>query len=139
MSVLALTNEYLLFNAVDLSDHVTAATVTANADDLDASAMSSGGWKVHAGGLKAGQLQIELLDDFALASVDATIWAAFSANPIAPVAFEVRPVNVARSTTNPGYAGSIIPLQFSVGGQLNTMAKKSLTFPITGALTKQTS
>jgi len=137
VAVLALTNMMLLFNAVDLSDHITAATVTANADDLDATAMSSGGWKVHLGGLKAGQLQIEALDDFALSSVDATIWAAFLAGTA--VAFEVRPVNSSRSTTNPAYTGNIVPIQFAVGGQIGTVAKKSLTFPITGALARQTS
>lgn len=139
MAVLALTNMYLLFNSVDLSDHITQAVVTANADDLDATAMSSGGWKVHVGGLKAGELQIDALDDFALSSVDATIWAAFNANPIASVAFEVRPVNSARSTTNPAYTGSIVPLDFTVGGQVGQLAKKSLKFPITGALARQTS
>lgn len=137
MAVLALTNEYLLFNAVDLSDHVTQAIVTANAEDLDATAMSSGGWKTHLGGLKAGQLQIDFLDDFALSSVDATIWNAFITGTA--IAFEVKAVNAARSTTNPSYTGNIIPLQFAVGGQVGTVAKKSLTLPITGALARQTS
>lgn len=136
MAVLALTNEYLLFNAVDLSDHVTSAIVTANAEDLDITAMSSGGWKAHLGGLKAGQLQIDFLDDFALSSVDATIWAAFIAGT--SVAFDVKAVNAARSTTNPSYTGSIIPLQFAVGGQVGNVAKKSLTLPFTGALTRLT-
>src|SRR5882672_5484526 len=98
MTVLALTNMMLLLNAVDLSDHTTNNVLTANADDLDATAMSAGGWKVHLGGLKAGQLQIELLDDFAVSSVDATIWSAFSTGTL--IAFEVRAVNTARSTTN---------------------------------------
>ena len=136
MAVLALTNMMLLFNAVDLSDHITQAVVTANAEDLDITAMSSGGWKAHLGGLKAGQLQIDALDDFALSSVDATIWAAFSTGTA--IAFEVRPVNATRSTTNPAYTGSIIPLQFAVGGQIGNVAKKSLTLPITGALARQT-
>lgn len=137
MAVVALTNMFTLFNAVDLSDHTVNSIVTANADELDSTAMSAGGWRSYTGGLKAGQWQFELLDDFALSSVDATIWAAFLAGT--SVALEVRAVNSARSTTNPAYTGSVLPAKFSIGGQLGTMAKKSLTINITGALARQTS
>ena len=35
MAVLALTNEYLIFNAVDLSDHVKSAVASLNLSKLE--------------------------------------------------------------------------------------------------------
>lgn len=135
MAVFALLNEMFTINSVDLSDHVTQAVLAVNADDLDATAMSSGGWKVHLGGLKGGQIQVDFLDDFALSSVDATLWPLLGTI----TTFEVRPVNSARSTTNPAYTGSLLVAQFGMGGQLNTVAKKSLTFQTSGTVQRQTS
>ncbi len=133
MTVLALTNEYFTFNAVDFSDHTTACVLTANAEQLDSSAMGDA-WREYTGGLKAGTLAATLLDDFAAASIDATVWAAFDAN--VPVATAVRPVNGAISTSNPEYQQNVLPNQWSMGGQLGTMAGKQLTWPITGPITR---
>lgn len=137
MATFALTNEMVVINSVDLSDHCTNGQCTAEADQLDASAFGPGGWRAYLGGLKAGTLSFDFLDDFASGSVDATLWAAFSAG--VAVTFEVRPVNSSRSTTNPGYTGSLLPTQWNVGGSLGQMAGKSVQYPVTGAITRQTS
>jgi hypothetical protein len=135
MSTFALTNEYLLLNSVNLSDHVRAATLAAEAAALDSTAMGDS-WTENTGGLKSGTLTVEFLDDFADGSVDATVWAAFDAN--VAVAVAVRPVNTTISTTNPEYQVNILPNQWNMGGTLGEMASKSLTFPFTGALVRDT-
>lgn len=137
MTTFALTNEMVVINSVDLSDHCNNGQATAEADQLDSTCFGPGGWRTYLGGLKAGTLSFDFLDDFASGSVDATLWAAFNAG--VSVTFEVRPVNAARSTTNPAYTGSLLPTQWNVGGQLGTLAAKSVQYPITGALTRQTS
>ena len=135
MAVLALTNAYLIFNAVDLSDHTRAVTLTAEADQLDSTAMGDA-WREYTGGLKSGTLSAELLDDFASGSVDATIWGAF--NTGTAVATAVRPVNGAIATTNPEYQQNILPKSWNMGGSLGEMAGKTLSFPLTGAVTRDT-
>ncbi len=135
MSVLALTNEYITFNAVDLSDHTTAATITANADQLDSTAMGDS-WREYTGGLKQGTLAVTYLDDFAAGSVDATTWTAFSTGTAVAVA--VRPVNGAIAATNPEYQFNVLPNQWSMGGSIGEMAGKTLTYPLTGAITRDT-
>lgn len=135
MATLALLNMYLLFNSVDLSDHTTNNVLAANAAQLNSEAFGDA-WEEVTTGLKAGTLTVNLLDDFAAGSVDATIWAAFSAGTNVP--FEVRPVNSSRSTTNPGYTGNIHPSEWQMGGQINSMAAKSLTFKVSGAITRNT-
>lgn len=133
MAVFALTNEHLTINSVELSDHTRAATVTASAEQLDSTTMGDS-WREYTGGLKSGQLQAEFLDDFAASSVDATLWSAFITGTAVAVA--VRPVNTTIGSTNPEYQFNILPNQWNMGGSLGEMAGKSLTFPVTGAITR---
>jgi hypothetical protein len=133
MTVKALLAMHLTINAVDLSDHVRGTTITAKATELSSEAMGDA-WEEVTGGLKSGQLQFELLDDFAAGSVDATLWAAFLAGT--NVTFAVRPDTAAVSATNPSYAGSVHPGEWAMGGKLNEMAGKSLTWKISGALAR---
>lgn len=136
MGTVALLNMFFQFNAVGLSDHTRNCVLALDAAQLNSEAFGDS-WEEVTGGLKAGTINVDLLDDFALSSIDATLWAAFiSATGL--VAFEVRPDAGARSTTNPGYTGNIHVSQYSLGGQLNTMAMKSQTYKISGAVTRNT-
>lgn len=133
MAVLALTNEYVNFNSVELSDHTKSGVITAEADQLDSTAMGDS-WREYTGGLKSGTFAHELLDDFADNSIDETVWSAF--NTGTAVAVAVRPVNTAIAATNPEYQFNVLPNQWSMGGSVGELAMKSLTYPITGAITR---
>lgn len=134
MAVLALLNEHVTINGVDLSDHVRQGTLALEATALDSTAMGDN-WNKVTGGLKSGTLTLEFLDDFAASEVDATLWPIFGTT----VTFIVRPDAGAVSATNPNYTGSVFIQQHSVGGSLNEMAMKSLTFPTSGTVTRATS
>lgn len=136
MTTVALLNQYLLVNAVNLSDHTTNCQLAANRTQLSSEAFGDS-WEEVTSGLAAGTVNFEVLDDFAVASIDSTLWAAFLAGT--NVACEVRPDAGARSTSNPGYTFNVHPSEWQMGGQLNTMAKKSLTWKISGAITRNTS
>lgn len=133
MAVVALLNEYVSINAVALSDHVKSATLAIESTQLDSTAMGDS-WNEVTGGLKSGTLTIEFLDDFAASNVDATLWPLLGTS----VAFEVRIDAGAVSTSNPKYTGNVFIAQHTVGGSLNEMAGKSLTFPTSGAVTRVT-
>lgn len=133
MAVFALINEYLALNAVAYTDHVRQATLAMEASALDATAMGDG-WTVNVYGLKSGSLQVEFNDDTAVGEVDALLWPLFGTN----TAFEVRLDAGAVSTTNPKYTGSVGIAQHNVGGSLNEVARKSLTFPTSGVVTRAT-
>lgn len=133
MSTVALLNEFVSVNAVDLSDHVRAATLALEATNLDSTAMGDN-WVEATGGLKSGTLTLEFLDDFAASEVDATLWPLFGT----VTTFVVRIDAGAVSATNPQYSGSLFVAQHTVGGTLNEMAMKSLTLPTSGAITRAT-
>lgn len=133
MATFALVNEYLIFNSVNLSDHVKSATVSAEGDQLDSTTMGDT-WREFLMGVKSGTLTIEFLDDFAASSVDATIWAAFNAGTV--VAAAVRPVNTTIASTNPEYQFNVLPNQWNMGGSHGELAGKSLSFPLSGSITQ---
>lgn len=135
MAVLALTALHLTWNSVDLTDHIKSATLALEAAALDSTAMGDS-WVENTGGLKSGTLNIEVMDDFALSSIDATIWAAFLAGTAVP--FIIRPTTSAVSTTNPNYTGSVLPNRYTLGGALGELAMKSLEYPVTGAVARAT-
>lgn len=133
MAVFPLLNEYVVFNSVDFSDHCKGATVSAEAAALDSTAMGDL-WNESVGGLKSGTVTFEVIDDMAAASIDVTIWNAF--NTGTPVAMLVRAVNTTVAATNPELQFNVLPNQYSLGGSLGELTKKSMTFPITGAITR---
>jgi hypothetical protein len=133
MAVVALINEYLALNAVAMSDHVRQATLAMEASALDSTAMGDG-WVKNVFGLKSGSLQVEFNDDTAVSQVDSLLWALFGTN----TAFEVRVDAGVVSTSNPKYTGLVGVAQHNVGGSLNEVARKSLTFPTSGVVTRAT-
>lgn len=133
MAVFALINEYVALNAVAMSDHVRSVTLAMEASALDSTAMGDT-WTENVFGLKSGTLTIEFNDDYAASQVDALLWPLFGTN----VTFEVRPDAGAVSATNPKYTGSVGIAQHNVGGALNEVARKSLTLPLSGTVTRST-
>lgn len=134
MAVLALLNEFVSINSVDLSDHARQGTLALEASALDSTAFGDG-WSEITGGLKSGTLTIAFLDDFDASQVDATLWPIFGT----VVAFEVRPTADPVGSTNPSYTGTVFMQQHSAGGTLNEMAMKSLELPTSGAVSRATS
>ena len=115
MGKLVLTNALVLLNGVDLSDHVKQVSVNYSADEVDSTTMGVGA-KSRLGGLKDWTLDVTFAQDYALASVDATLF------PLVGTTFtvEVRPTGAARSATNPSYLGTGIlgtytPMSQAVG------------------------
>lgn len=134
MATKVLLNMYLLLNGTsDVSSQMKSCRLALDAAQLDATAMGDG-WVDNAAGLKSGTLTIDLLDDFADNSIDEIIWALFLAGTNA--AFAVKPEVAAISTSNPEYQGFICPTQWSMGGGVGELAQKSLTYPISGAVTR---
>ena len=134
MAVFALTNEYLVINSVNLSDHVKSAVLTVDGAVLDTTAMSAS-WTTNIGGLKSGSLAITFNDDYAASSVDSTLWPLLNT----VTTFEVRPDAGAVSATNPKFTGSILISQHTVGGSVGELAAKSVTYQTSGAVTRATS
>lgn len=128
-------NAYLVINSVDLSNKTRSAQVTGTGEQLDKTAMGQTS-RTYLIGLLDATLAVEFNDDLAAGSVDATIFAAYAARTAVTVAY--RAVNTTIATTNPEYQFSILPNQWNIGASVGQLALKNLSFPVTGAITRDT-
>ena len=132
MAVFALTSSVVTVNAVDYSDHLKSATLTIDAAQLDTTDFASAGWTEVIGGLKSGTLALNFMDDVADNDVDEELYALLGT----VVAFTLKPVAGTTGASIPEYQGNVLITGHSIGGGVGELASKSLTFPITGAITR---
>lgn len=135
MAKLILTASQLLIGGVDRSTWVTSVELAVEAEAKDVTVFTSGGFKENLSGLKSGNLAVTWDNDLAAGALDELMWAIFIAS--AATAFEVRAVNTARSTSNPGYTGSIIVTGWTpVSGAPGDVNGFNITYPTTGAVVR---
>lgn len=132
MAVFALTSTTATLNAVDYTDHLKSVSLTIDAAALDTTDFSSGGWVENIGGLKSGTVTFQFMDDVADNDVDEELFALLGT----VVAFAMKPTSSAISASNPEYQCNVLVTGHSIGGDVGSLAGKSLTFPITGAVTR---
>lgn len=132
MGVFALTGQVVTLNAQDISAWCKSATLTVDAAQLDTTDFASDGWVEMIGGLKSGQLALELMDDVSVGEIDSDIWSILGT----VVAFTLKPTSAAISTSNPEYQGNVLVTGWTIGGAVGDLASKSLTFPLSGAITR---
>ena len=98
MAITTYTNFYVLINAVDLSDHVSKVVVNDVRAQVDITAMGAL-FTTLTKGLGDGKISVDFFQDYAAAKVQATLQPLIGSTT--PFAVELRPVNAARSATNP--------------------------------------
>ena len=132
MAVYALTSQVVTVNSVDYSDHLKSATLTVDAAQLDTTDFASAGWTEVIGGLKSGTLALTFNDDVADNDVDEELWALLGT----VVAFTIKATNTTVGAGNPEYQGNVLVTSHSLGGAVGDLAAKSLTWPTSGAITR---
>jgi hypothetical protein len=121
MAIFLQNNVGVKINSVDLSDHITSVTLTQTFDELEVTALGDSSHKM-VKGLEASTLTLNFLNDFAAASVQATLQAAYGTT-VTAVLLPVK--GTAVSATNPLYTVSILvnnltPLNGAVGDISNS-------------------
>jgi|TARA_R110000822_G_scaffold70620_1_gene170740 hypothetical protein len=135
MSTFMLSNASITINSVDLSSYVTSITLSQSADSLEDTAMGDTS-RSYIGGLKSGTVDIEFNADFAAAKTEATIFPLVGTS----TAVVVKPVAASVSATNPSYSFNAICTEWdTLNGSVGEIATHSISWPITGAITKATS
>jgi hypothetical protein len=126
MAVFLATNNQIFINGVDLSDHVTKVTTQDSRDKVDITAMGAT-CKVYGKGLGDGGCTIDFLQDFAAGKVHATLQPLISSGT--PFNVEVRPVNGARTATNPAFLMSALLYEYPfLDNSVGDASKMSVEF-----------
>jgi hypothetical protein len=118
-------------NSVDLSDHVTSATLNRAFDELEVTAMGDSGHKF-VKGLEASSITLDFLNDTASASVLATLQAAWGTN-VTVVLLQSK--GTAVSATNPLYTATcLINNTTDINGAVGDLSTQSITFNVSGTV-----
>ena len=88
------------------------------------------------GGLGDATLNMTFNQDYASSEVDATLNGLVGTS----TAFLLKPTSAAVSATNPSYAGNCIVTSYTpIAAEVGTLATLSVSWPVTGAITRATS
>lgn len=117
---------------VALGTSVKSVEISLSADAKETTAFGDG-WMQRIAGLKDGSIKIDFLQDYAAASVEATLFPLFGT--LATVV--IVPNSGSVSATNPSYTAVCLVNQLSpVAGAVGDVATQSVTWPTSGTVTK---
>ena len=139
MARLVLTDAYVVLASTDISQYVTSVTLSSTLDVVETTGMSNTS-RTRVAGLRDNQITLEFNQDFASGALEQLIYPSDATTKIGTaVAMEVRPTSAAASTTNPKYTFNALITEWqSVSGSVGELATVSVTWPISGAVTKAT-
>jgi hypothetical protein len=140
MAKLVLTNAYVVLASTDISSYVSSVSLSTTYDVVETTAFGDTARKRIAG-LADNSISIEFHQDFASGALEQLIYPSDATSKIGTaVAMEIRPVNTTVSPTNPKYNFSALITEWTpVNGAVGELATVSVTWPISGAITKATS
>ena len=136
MARIVLTDAKVTINGVNLSDHLASITINESVDVVETTAFSSTAAKTRVGGLRDNSVTLEFHQDFAAASVEATINGTSSlVGTLTTIV--VQPTSSAVGATNPSYTFSALVSEWtSLSGSVGELSTASVTWPISGTITK---
>lgn len=135
LTPVVLFDAYISINSNVISDHANKCEIPITAAEEDLTAFGAT-WKARTGGLKDGQLSIDLFQNFTASQLDSIFWPLLGT----VVPFEVRPTSSARAVGNPGYTGNLFIKEWKpIFGAVGKLSMVSVSFPTSGAVLRQTS
>ena len=133
MAKIVLTNALVTVNAVDLSDAVSSITLNSSFDVVETTAFSSSASKTRVAGLVDNSITLEFHQDYATSQVEQTIYPLLGT--LATVI--VKPNGGTTSAFNPSYTCSAVISEWTpVNGAVGELASASVSWPVSGAITK---
>ena len=133
MARIVLTNAYISVGGVDLSDLVASVTLNETFDIVETTAFSSTAAKTRVAGLEDNSITLEFHQDYATGEVEQTIYPLLGT----AAAVIVKPNGSSTSAFNPSYTCSAIISEWTpINGSVGELATASVTWPVTGAITK---
>jgi hypothetical protein len=136
MAIFLQNNVGVKINSVDLSDHITSVSLSQIFDELEVTALGDTAHKM-VKGLEASTLTLDFLNDFAAASVAATLQSAYGTT-VTAVLIPVK--GTAVSATNPLYTVSILINNLTpLNGAVGDISTQSITFTCNSTVVQTTS
>jgi hypothetical protein len=117
-----------------LASYLTQVELKTSANDITTTAFGST-WVTRVAGLKEGSLTLQFNQDYAVSTVDATLWPLLGTN----ATVVIKPTSTAVSSSNPAYTAICLVTDLTpVSGQIGDLATFSVTWPTTGTVSRAT-
>jgi len=135
MPRLVLTNASVVLASTDISQYITSVSLNSTYDIVETTAFGNTA-KTRVAGLADNSVTFEFNQDYATSAIEQTIY------PLLGTAATVvaKPVAGTTTTINPQYSFSAVISEWTpLNGSVGELATASVTWPISGAITKATS
>ena len=137
MARIVLTNVDVEIAGVNLSDYISSVSLSSTYDVVETTAFGGGNVpaaaKTRQAGLVDNAVTFEFHQDFAAGQVEATIYPLIGTT----TTVVVTPVDTTVSGTNPSYTFTALVAEWQpLSGAVGELATASVTWPISGAITK---
>jgi hypothetical protein len=125
MAKIVLTNASISVNGVDLSDRANSVTLNYEIEAVEDTTFGATG-RTFIGGLQNITCDIEFMQDYAATETEATVFPLVGTQ----TTVIIRPINIARSTTNPEYtlSNTYLAAHTPVSATVGELAVTSLSF-----------
>lgn len=131
------TDYKVTINGANFSTALASVELPIEIDEQETTAFGSS-WRTRIAGLKSGSITLEFHQDFAAsgtATVDATLYPLLGTN----ATVVVTPTSATVSASNPSYSGEFLVTSYTpYASTVGDLATLSVTWPLTGALTRAT-
>ena len=134
MAKFAATDYLVTINGGTVSTNLNSVELAQEADDIETTAFGQS-FRTRIGGLKSATLTLNFMQDFGAGAIDETL------NPLLGTVATVviRPTSSSVGATNPQYSAECLVTQYSpFASSVGDLATLSVTWPVTGAVTRGT-
>jgi len=135
MARIVLTNASVIFGTSnDLSDHIASVSISTTHDIVETTSFGNTA-KTRIAGLADNSVTLEFHQDFASGSVESIVYPLLGT----AITIKVKPDAGTVSTANPQYSFSALISEWTpLNGAVGELSTASVTWPISGAITKTT-
>lgn len=132
MAKIVLTNANVSLAGTDISSYVKQVTLTTSVNEVETTAFGNTA-KTRVAGLLDNKVQLDIHQDYS--AVEGLVYPLIGGTAVTLV---VRPNGTgAASTANPSYTASVLVTEWTpVNGAVGDLATASVTWPISGTITK---
>lgn len=135
MPRIVLTNASITFASTDISSYVSSVTLSTSLDVVDTTSFGNTA-RTRVAGLADNQVTIEFFQDFGSGLLESIVYPTIGTS----AAMVIKPVAGSTSATNPSYSFNALVSEWQpLSGAVGELATASVTWPISGAITKATS
>lgn len=134
MAKFVATDYDITIGGTDFSTSLAAVTLDVSADEQETTAFGAT-FRSRIGGLKDASVSLDFHQDFGAASVDATLFPLIGGT----AEIVIKPTSSSVSATNPSYTFTALVTQYQpFASNVGDLATLSVTWPVTGAVTRGT-